>query len=534
MESVTVESNRRFCSVAPLLALLLFLSACSSHSPQNSIVAARGLQAPVSALAMSQQQRSCYQLYLGIVQQAETQQKVDPVYQKLEGLPFLRSDRLLASYAEQFENQNQNQNQYQDWLARLNNNARESAVIEWQRLGNPQLGTQSTGNINSQADLENALQQCSEPLLRLLLKHWPSNSSQAQQYLIKPAGQSPNLYRFWSGFLGRLMAPSLRRTIKHEHQILHKLQAEAELPGRDELFKNHQVYRSGFEPEAAIELSAEVRPPAVVNVSVIPLDALGLPLIPEETSKSLLDQYAPYWAIAAQGSNDIPGEPVLGNDSVQLNTANHHQYQYLSLGRWQGEAVVQLNYVIWFSERRSTKLLDLVSGRLDGVQWRVQLNLAGQVLAYDAIHNCGCWYQLYLNPRLAKAKVQDNNVEPVFISQYWPGQQPPILLLEANTHQLIKPVSLESLGVIPNELTAEAMTILTKRPYSDLRASELFDGDGIIPQSKRVERFLLWPSGVPSPGAMRLRNKHIIAFIGERYFDQPWLLQTLAEPQLSD
>jgi hypothetical protein len=45
--------------------------------------------------------------------------------------------------------------------------------------------------------------------------------------------------------------------------------------------------------------------------------------------------------------------------------------------------------------------------------------------------------------------------------------------------------------------------------------------------SERAERFLLWPYGVASPGAMRQWGTHAIAFIGRRHFDYPFLLENL-------
>jgi hypothetical protein len=36
-----------------------------------------------------------------------------------------------------------------------------------------------------------------------------------------------------------------------------------------------------------------------------------------------------------------------------------------------------------------------------------------------------------------------------------------------------------------------------------------------------MERFILWPTGVVSPGAMRQWGRHAVAFVGERHFDDP-------------
>ena len=58
----------------------------------------------------------------------------------------------------------------------------------------------------------------------------------------------------------------------------------------------------------------------------------------------------------------------------------------------------------------------------------------------------------------------------------------------------------------------------------------LFGSDGLVAGTERSERWLLWPMGIPSPGAMREQGRHATAFIGRRHFDDPDLLDTLFEP----
>ena len=51
----------------------------------------------------------------------------------------------------------------------------------------------------------------------------------------------------------------------------------------------------------------------------------------------------------------------------------------------------------------------------------------------------------------------------------------------------------------------------------------MFRPDGLVAGSERLERFLLWPTGVQSPGAMRQWGRHAIAFADRRHFDDPEL-----------
>lgn len=57
----------------------------------------------------------------------------------------------------------------------------------------------------------------------------------------------------------------------------------------------------------------------------------------------------------------------------------------------------------------------------------------------------------------------------------------------------------------------------------------LFGAHGLMPGSERPERFILWPMGIRSPGAMRQWGRHPVAFVGCRHFDDPFLFESLFE-----
>jgi hypothetical protein len=67
-------------------------------------------------------------------------------------------------------------------------------------------------------------------------------------------------------------------------------------------------------------------------------------------------------------------------------------------------------------------------------------------------------------------------------------------------------------------------------PDADGKPVSLFRADGIIAGTERAERTLLWPTGVPEPGAMRERGRQPIAFIGRRHFDDADLLDLVFRP----
>jgi hypothetical protein len=80
--------------------------------------------------------------------------------------------------------------------------------------------------------------------------------------------------------------------------------------------------------------------------------------------------------------------------------------------------------------------------------------------------------------------------------------------------------------------------IVEFRPYRELYrvadaaggSASLFGAQGLVAGTERAERWLLWPMGIASPGAMRERGRHAIAFVGRRHFDDPDLLTGFFEP----
>ena len=71
------------------------------------------------------------------------------------------------------------------------------------------------------------------------------------------------------------------------------------------------------------------------------------------------------------------------------------------------------------------------------------------------------------------------------------------------------------------------------RPYDELRSLPRPDGrrrsvfgpDGLVAGTERAERYLFWPMGIVSPGAMRQAGRQATAFVGRRHFDDADLIE---------
>jgi hypothetical protein len=77
-------------------------------------------------------------------------------------------------------------------------------------------------------------------------------------------------------------------------------------------------------------------------------------------------------------------------------------------------------------------------------------------------------------------------------------------------------------------------TAYALRPADDLRTlpqeggtgrRSLYGPDGFVAGTERGERFLFWPMGIASPGAMRQWGHHATAFVGRRHFDDADLIE---------
>jgi hypothetical protein len=55
----------------------------------------------------------------------------------------------------------------------------------------------------------------------------------------------------------------------------------------------------------------------------------------------------------------------------------------------------------------------------------------------------------------------------------------------------------------------------------------MFQQNGITRGTERLERLILWPTGVYSPGAMRQWGRHAVAFAGKRHFDDPFYMEKM-------
>ncbi|MGD9174852.1 MAG: hypothetical protein PVF29_11855 [Desulfobacterales bacterium] len=260
-------------------------------------------------------------------------------------------------------------------------------------------------------------------------------------------------------------------------------------------------------------------------------DALGIPVYSPEEREALFWMYAPVWEIQINGDYDRIGAPVWTDKGVlEVNTNKPVTYTLLSFTRFGKEILTQLNYIIWFPSRPKKGALDIFGGLLDGLNYRVTLDNNGEPLLYETVHNCGCYYKAYPTNQLLVRKKVDYTEPPLILKA--PDMSPTrdfiTVAMESRTHYV------QHLYPFSRELQP-AMAVYSLPDYGQLRSlpysrddrRSMFNLYGIAPGSERLERFILWPTGVLSPGAMRQWGRHAVAFVGKRHFDDPFYMDKM-------
>ena len=260
-------------------------------------------------------------------------------------------------------------------------------------------------------------------------------------------------------------------------------------------------------------------------------NALGIPNYSAAAREALFRMYAPVWEVQTEAEFDRIGTPVwTSTDQLGIDTRQPSTYTLLSFTRFGNEILTQLNYVIWFPSRPKVNAFDIYGGDLDGVNYRVTLDANGDPMLYETIHNCGCYYGAYPTRRL-KARDQIDYAEPPLIfkaPELTLSRELMTVAMESRTHyvQHLYPLARPS---------QPEMAVYSLADYGELRSlpqskdgrRSMFGADSLAPGSERLERFILWPTGVVSPGAMRQWGRHAVAFVGERQFDDPFAIERM-------
>ncbi|HVP08112.1 MAG TPA: hypothetical protein VMT02_01220 [Burkholderiales bacterium] len=256
---------------------------------------------------------------------------------------------------------------------------------------------------------------------------------------------------------------------------------------------------------------------------------LGIPEPGEDELAQLFAAYAPSFEVAVRADYDRPGALRWTREGAppRVDAADLAVYARPAWTRYEGRVLLQLVYTVWFSERPPRSEDDILAGKLDGLVWRVTLAPDGEPLVYDSIHPCGCFHLFFPTPRAEPRSPPDDTEEwllaPQALPRLAPGERP-LLRVASGTHYI------ERVGITHG---SDSLVRYELRPYAELRSlqrfgpgrASAFGEDGLVAGSERAERFLFWPMGIASAGAMRQWGRQATAFVGRRHFDDADLLE---------
>lgn len=452
----------------------------------------------------------CRALFKAVDDAVSTAGVGDAQATRIPGLPYLRINRLLAHGVEVPADGPA----FDAWIHRLRDLDRRARRAELANLGATTPATDAQ------------LEQCAGHLRRHDLAD-PATRQRLLEY------QVPDDYRLSHRILG--LYPLTAQPFLLGVRRLHRETDETFSIPLEQLPVQGQLRRLMPETAPARPDSPEAGP----TTNQAGKQRLGIPQPDPETMAKLWVEHAPIWAIDTATGADRPGQPHLTSTGGSWVGGDAVIYTLPSYTRWQGETLLQLNYVVWFPARPRTGPFDLVGGHMDGITWRVTLDPAGRPLIYDSMHNCGCYYKAFTTPRARLHRQRRGWEEPIMVPQSVADGPGRIVLRVSSGSHYIQRVYREddseaADAVDPRSYTLADYDALRSLPVPGGGQRSLFRPDGIVPGTRRPERWLFWPMGVPEPGAMRQWGRHAIAFVGRRHFDDPHLLERYFEPDPTD
>ena len=447
--------------------------------------------------------RACFEKFEKFDQ--ATMQVTDGAAARIPGFPYLRINRFLASFT---KNSLKGQ-AFDAWLGRLRNFDRQARRIEYANL---------PARARSQLTVTPAqLERCAKRLIAHDFKQ-----KNVREILFQSA-RVPDAYHRWAQVAG-LYPLSV---IPVRFGVMHLQDSQRDDFKRISSPKTLRVYapksHRPYDPNAVRVIFQKTK-----------RDALGIPAFDDSALDKLFAMFAPVIEAETESADDNPGRVLYdAKGTVRIDAQNPVLYRRLAFTRFKGHVLAQLVYTVWFPARTSSGPFDIFAGKLDGLIWRVTFDQSGRPMAYDAIHPCGCYHLFFpVSPwKIADADQHGFHAEPPLAPITGPALQAGQrihLRLKAATHYLAG-VTAKRAATIPKQhyrlADANALRSLAHPPSRPMGRKSLYAPDGLIDESARPERFLLWPMGVPSAGAMRQWGHHATAFIGTRHFDDADLFE---------
>jgi hypothetical protein len=244
-------------------------------------------------------------------------------------------------------------------------------------------------------------------------------------------------------------------------------------------------------------------------------------------ARELALRYAPVIIQDEAAPYDRVGRIVRNGERLTVDGQKPTVYYYLTHARVKGEAVLQVNYAFWYPARSGGQAPAIEHGHLDGLTLRFSFDAAGRLFMLDLMNNCGC-YHLFIPARdrverMIQRYYPNDPFAPQWLPDIAPGKSPAARIM-SGWHQVQRILAVSPPeGGTPYELLP--YELLESLPGEGGHSRSMFDAQGIAWGSERVERFIYFPTGIPSIGSMRQRGHHAITLSEQTCFDEPGLFE---------
>ncbi len=426
----------------------------------------------------------------------------------VEGFPYLRANRFLASFKDELTAEDQKR----EWVYRMQQLDLESRRKEIYNL--------------SQSGIEDLSSRLGESFDRDTLF---SRVAFYSQQLLAHDQRRPDFYA------------TLQETVEIPDEYFTTMRVIGIYPitSLPVAAVTHNVFEEMTEwhrtPLHELETAGTVKyygPPQLLKYSAGDLrtmllasgsNPLRIPDLSESERRALLLMFAPVFAQDTVADYDKIGEMIWENNKPAVNPSIPIVYYYLSHARFEGMPVIQLNYVIWFSARKGPESPWIERGRLDGLTVRISLDPEGRIFMLDIMNNCGCYHFFVPAEDRVKRILPLDFAIDAFVPRWLPTSFPQNRLevhIKSGWHQVNH---IGTMDLPPDYVSYRLVPYdqLESLPRDGQQSESIFNSSGIVKYTPRIEPFIFFPMGITDIGSMRQRGHHAVKFVGREHFDDP-------------
>ena len=447
------------------LGCAALLSACSMAAPRSEFTGwFRGYE-------------TCREEYARMDARVERADARDASYHRVPGFPYLRTDRLLASFA----GASLSGNAAAEWLRRLREADQEAREYEYANLGmDPaEVANQRLRFLN-----------CGKQLAGLEID-WLGRGAQLP-VRVPP----PDAYSGWQQAAGALagLRFGLRGKVERQQRAIRDEYAAPAIADRGAPW----AVRPTVDPALASQ-----------HFSHAFFEDMGHPALVTSAWIAIAERHAPVLFLGRH----VPAAPAWGEQGLRGDEQEPVVFYSIDFARLGADPVVRFTYVIW-----------IAAGPLDASIWRVTVNLRGEVLVRESVHGSGrrhLWFPAA-------------DWVPRADTSGWSETQLPQGRLVADAVALsfavepLRPVRAEAAPALNSHARR-----YTLRPYETLYnlplprggTRSLFDANGFVRGPGQESTAWEWASGIRRPGALRQLSHLPVTYLHRLHFDDPFLIE---------